>query len=66
LTLYANPQVLRVDYVKPEQLEVVKNRAAENGYSFCASLMAHEVPEVSEKPPGKWKYIGNYKIHMSL
>jgi Bacterial membrane protein YfhO len=66
LMLYANRQILRFDNVKPEQWEVLKNRAAENGYSFYALLMTHEIPLASEKLPGKWKHLGTYKTHMSL
>jgi 4-amino-4-deoxy-L-arabinose transferase-like glycosyltransferase len=66
LMLYANRQILRFNYISPEQWEVLKSRAAAKGYSFYALLMTNEVPSAPKKLPGKWKHLGTYKVHMSL
>jgi hypothetical protein len=66
LRYYTDRKILRYDYVDPPHWPVLKNRAAEQGYSFYALLMDHEITPAKERLPGKWTHLGTFQYYMSL
>jgi hypothetical protein len=58
LGFYTGRPVVRWDWLKPEQLSVMKKHAAERGYRWYALLLPFEFEDAQKKIGGKWTKVG--------
>ena len=59
MRFYGGAIPVRWDFLKPEDFQTLRLRAAERGYRILAVLQPYEVPLAIGHVPGPWVFLGN-------